>query len=51
MLGFKLDFWDYATFGVLFLLVLSALVFLVWLAGLPGRGEPQIGLEKSKVSV
>jgi hypothetical protein len=37
MLGFKLDFWDYATFGVLFLLVLSALVFLVWLAGLPGR--------------
>jgi hypothetical protein len=37
MLGFQLDFWDYATFGVLFLLVLSALVFLVWLAGLPGR--------------
>ena len=37
MLGFKLDFWDFATFGVLFLLGLSALVFLVWLAGLPGR--------------
>jgi hypothetical protein len=37
LLGFKLDFWDYATFVVLFLLVLSALVFLVWLAGLPGR--------------
>jgi hypothetical protein len=37
LLGFKLDFWDYATFVVLFLMVLSALVFLVWLAGLPGR--------------
>ena len=37
LLGFKLDFWDYATFVVLFLLVMSALVFLVWLAGLPGR--------------
>jgi hypothetical protein len=37
LLGFKLDFWDYATFIVLFLMVLSALVFLVWLAGLPGR--------------
>jgi hypothetical protein len=37
MLGFKLDFWDYATFGVLALLGLSALIFVVWLAGLPGR--------------
>ena len=37
MLGFELDAWDYATFVVLFLLVLSALIFLVWLAGLPGR--------------
>jgi len=37
LLGFKLDFWDYATFVVLFLLVMSALIFLVWLAGLPGR--------------
>lgn len=37
LLGFKLDFWDYATFVVLFLLVMSALVFLVWVAGLPGR--------------
>ena len=37
LLGFKLDFWDYATFGVLFLLVLAGLVSLVWLAGLPGR--------------
>jgi hypothetical protein len=37
LLGFKLDFWDYATFAVLALLVLSALISLVWLAGLPGR--------------
>ena len=37
LFGFELDFWDYATFGVMFLLVMSALVFLVWLAGLPGR--------------
>ena len=37
MLGFKLDFWDYATFVVLFVMVMSGLVFLVWLAGLPGR--------------
>ena len=37
LLGFKLDFWDYATFGVLFLLVMAGLVTVVWLAGLPGR--------------
>jgi len=37
LFGFKLDFWDYATLAVMFLLVMSALVFLVWLAGLPGR--------------
>jgi Protein of unknown function (DUF3302) len=37
LFGFRLDFWDYATFVVMFLLVMSALVFLVWLAGLPGR--------------
>ena len=37
LLGFKIDGWDYATFAVLFLLGLSAMVFLVWLAGLPGR--------------
>ncbi len=37
MLGFELDAWDYVTFVVLFLLLLSALVFLVWMAGLPGR--------------
>lgn len=37
LLGFKLDFWDYATFVVLFLMVMFVLGFLVWLAGLPGR--------------
>jgi hypothetical protein len=37
LLGFKLDFWDYATFAVLALLVLSGLISVVWLAGLPGR--------------
>jgi len=37
LLGFKLDFWDYATFAVLALLVLAGLISVVWLAGLPGR--------------
>src|SRR4030095_15890093 len=37
LLGFKIDFWDYATFAVLALLVLAGLITLVWLAGLPGR--------------
>jgi hypothetical protein len=37
LLGFKLDFWDYATFAVLLILVLSGLTFIVWLMGLPGR--------------
>ena len=37
MLGFKIDLWDYTTFAVLFLCLVLFLVFLVWLAGLPGR--------------
>lgn len=37
LLGFELDFWDYATFLVLALCVAIMLGFLVWLAGLPGR--------------
>ena len=37
LLGFKLDFWDYATFLVLLVCVMTGLGFLVWLAGLPGR--------------
>ncbi len=37
LLGFNLDFWDYATFVVLLVCVIIFLVFFVWLAGLPGR--------------
>ena len=37
MLGFELDFWDYATFATLFVLTLSGVVFVVLMAGLPGR--------------
>ena len=37
LLGFKVDFWDYATFLVLFLLGAAGLITVVWLAGLPGR--------------
>jgi hypothetical protein len=37
MLGFRLDFWDYATFAALAVLVVAFVVFVVWLAGLPGR--------------
>jgi hypothetical protein len=37
LLGFKLDFWDFATFAVLMVCVVAGLVSVVWLAGLPGR--------------
>jgi len=37
LLGFELDFWDYATFAVLATLAISGLAFVVWLMGLPGR--------------
>jgi Protein of unknown function (DUF3302) len=37
MLGFKLDFWDYATFAVAALAGASAILIYIWLAGLPGR--------------
>ena len=37
MLEFKLDFWDFATFFVLFLLGTAGVVSVIWLAGLPGR--------------
>ena len=37
LLGFELDFWDYVTFITAGLLVISAVAFFVWLAGLPGR--------------
>jgi hypothetical protein len=37
MLGFHLDGWDYATFAALAVVGVSSLIFVVWLAGLPGR--------------
>lgn len=37
MLGFELDFWDYATFVTFMLAGLCAVVTLLWIAGLPGR--------------
>ena len=37
LLGFRLDFWDFATFAVLVVCVVVGLISVVWLAGLPGR--------------
>src|SRR5271165_6292664 len=37
VLGFSLDFWDYATFGALFVTVLAGLGLAVFVLGLPGR--------------
>jgi hypothetical protein len=37
LLGFELDFWDYATFLAVLLCVAVVLTFVVWIAGLPGR--------------
>ena len=37
LLGFEIDFWDYATFVTASLAGLSFICFFVWLAGLPGR--------------
>jgi hypothetical protein len=37
MLGFDLDFWDYVTFGALFLVLAFIVATILWLAGLPGR--------------
>jgi hypothetical protein len=37
MLGFKLGFWDYATFATLLAAALAVLLIFIWLAGLPGR--------------
>jgi len=36
-MGFSLDIWDYITFLVLALSVISFLIILFWFAGLPGR--------------
>lgn len=37
MLGFELDFWDYATFATAFLAGGSGILIYIWIAGLPGR--------------
>lgn len=39
MLGFELDFWDYATFASIFAVVLAGAVFIVWLAAFPVSTE------------
>jgi hypothetical protein len=37
MLGFELDFWDYATFATAALAGISVILIYIWIAGLPGR--------------
>jgi len=37
LLGFKLDFWDYATFAAMAMIVMSGLAAAVFILGLPGR--------------
>ena len=37
MLGFSLDFWDYATFAVAALAGVAGVLIYIWIAGLPGR--------------
>ena len=37
MLGFELDFWDYATFATAALAGIAGILIYIWLAGLPGR--------------
>jgi len=37
MLGFELDFWDYATFATAGLAGFAGVMIYIWIAGLPGR--------------
>jgi Protein of unknown function (DUF3302) len=37
LLGFKLDFWDYATFAIVALAGVAVILIYIWIAGLPGR--------------
>jgi hypothetical protein len=37
LVALEVGFWDYVTFGVLFVCVVLFLWFIVWLVGLPGR--------------
>jgi Protein of unknown function (DUF3302) len=36
-MGFSLTGWDYITFAVIIVLIVSAAIFVIWVAGLPGR--------------
>jgi hypothetical protein len=37
LVGFKLDFWDYATFATASLASIAGILIYIWIAGLPGR--------------
>ncbi len=37
MLGFELDFWDYATFATAAIAGIAFILIYIWIAGLPGR--------------
>ena len=37
MLGFELDFWDYATFATAAVAGFAGVLIYIWIAGLPGR--------------
>jgi Protein of unknown function (DUF3302) len=37
MLGFELDFWDYATFATAAFAGFAGVMIYIWIAGLPGR--------------
>ena len=37
LLGFRIDFWDYATFVAIFIIVTAGLAAAVFILGLPGR--------------
>jgi hypothetical protein len=37
VLGFELDFWDYATFATAAAAGISLILIYIWIAGLPGR--------------
>ena len=37
MLGFELDFWDYATFATAAVAGFAGVMIYIWIAGLPGR--------------
>jgi len=37
VLGFELDFWDYATFATFGLTGVAVILTYIWIAGLPGR--------------